>query len=43
VNATGSYFYTWQITGIDHVLFTQGGSHNDGTPTGTLAAAYTLH
>ena len=30
------------ITGIDYVKITQGGSNNDGTPTGTLAVAYTL-
>lgn len=42
VTATGNYYFTWYIEGIDFVLFTQGGSNNDGTPTGTLAASYTL-
>jgi hypothetical protein len=42
VTATGSYFFTWDIQGIDFVAFTQGGSNNDGTPTGTLAASFTL-
>jgi hypothetical protein len=42
VTATGNYYYTWYIEGIDYVLFTQGGSNNDGTPTGTLSASYTL-
>lgn len=30
------------VTGIDYVLVTQGGSNNDGTPTGTLAMSYTM-
>jgi hypothetical protein len=42
VTATGNYFMTWYIKGIDFIIFTQGGSNNDGTPTGTLAASYTL-
>jgi hypothetical protein len=40
--ASGSYAFTWDIGGVDFVSFTQGGSNNDGTPTGTLAADYTL-
>jgi hypothetical protein len=42
VTASGDYFFTWLIKGIDFVQFTAGGSNNDGTPTGTLAASYTL-
>jgi hypothetical protein len=42
VTATGNYYVTWLIRGIDFVLFSQGGSNNDGTPTGTLSASYTL-
>jgi hypothetical protein len=30
------------VSGIDYVLVTQGGTTNDGTPTGTLAMSYTL-
>ena len=30
------------IRGINYIKFTQGGSHNDGTPTGTLAASYSM-
>jgi len=33
---------TYDIRGIKYMKFTQGGSNNDGTPTGTLAASYTL-
>ncbi len=42
LTATGNYYHTWNISGLDFVSFTQGGSNNDGTPTGTLAATYTL-
>lgn len=31
------------IRGANYVLITQGGSNNDGTPTGTLAASYALY
>jgi len=30
------------VRGITYIMFTQGGTANDGTPTGTLAASYTL-
>jgi len=40
--ATGNHFVTFDIRGIEFVKFTQGGSANDGTPTGTLAAAYVM-
>ena len=40
--ATGNHFITFDIRGVSQVKFYQGGSTNDGTPTGTLAAQYTL-
>ena len=40
--ATASHFATYDVRGISFIKFTQGGSDNDGTPTGTLAASYTL-
>ena len=40
LTATGNYSYTWLYPCADFVYFTQGGSSNDGTPTGTLAAGY---
>ena len=33
---------TFDVRGIAFIKFTQGGSDNDGTPTGTYAASYTL-
>lgn len=42
VTATGNHFIQIDITAIDFIKFTQGGSNNDGTPTGTVAATYTL-
>ena len=30
------------IRGYNYIQFTQGGSHDDGTPTGTLAASYSM-
>lgn len=42
VTATGNYSITFDIRGLSFVTFTQGGSNNDGTPTGTLAASYTM-
>lgn len=42
VTATGNYSITFDVRGLDYVKFTQGGSNNDGTPTGTLSASYTL-
>jgi len=42
LTATGSYTRTYDVNGIDYIFFTQGGT-NDGTPTGTLAASYTLY
>jgi hypothetical protein len=40
--ATGDHYITFDIRGIEYIKFTQGGSNNDGTPTGTLAASYTM-
>lgn len=40
--ATKSHYITFDIRGIEYIKFTQGGSANDGTPTGTLAASYTM-
>ena len=40
--ASGNHYITFDIRGVEFIKFTQGGSNNDGTPTGTLAAKYTL-
>jgi hypothetical protein len=42
ITATKSGYITFDVRGISFMKFTQGGSNNDGTPTGTLAVAYTL-
>lgn len=42
LTATKSGYITFDVRGVDFMKFTQGGSNNDGTPTGTLAASYTL-
>lgn len=42
LTASGSYTREYDVRGIDYIFFTQGGSDNDGTPTGTLAVSYTL-
>jgi hypothetical protein len=42
LTATKTGYVTFDVEGIDFMKFTQGGSANDGTPTGTLAASYTL-
>lgn len=42
VTASGNYMLTLDVRGISKVKFYQGGSNNDGTPTGTLAASYIL-
>lgn len=36
------HYVTFDVRGIAFVKFTQGGSSNDGTPTGTYSASYTL-
>lgn len=42
LTASRNFFIQVYIPAVDYVLVTQGGSNNDGTPTGTLAASYTL-
>lgn len=42
VTSTTTSYMTFDVRGIAYMKFTQGGSNNDGTPTGTLAASYTL-
>ena len=42
LTASRNGYITFDIRGISHMMFTQGGTANDGTPTGTLAASYTL-
>jgi len=42
LTASKSSYITFDVRGIDFMKFTQGGSNNDGTPTGTLAASYTM-
>lgn len=40
--ATTETYVTIDIRGVEFIKFYQGGSSDDGTPTGTLAASYTL-
>lgn len=42
LTASKSSYMTFNVDGLGLMKFTQGGSNNDGTPTGTLAASYTL-
>lgn len=42
VTATGNYYITLDVAGLEFAKVTQGGSNNDGTPTGTLSMKYTL-
>lgn len=42
MTATANRLIVLDLRGIEFVKFTQGGSDNDGTPTGTLAVSYTL-
>jgi len=42
LTGNASSYMTFDVRGISFMKFTQGGSNNDGTPTGTLAASYTL-
>lgn len=42
LTASGNIPIRIDVSGIDYVLVTQGGTNNDGTPTGTLAMSYTL-
>jgi hypothetical protein len=40
--ADGNYTREYDVRGIDYILFTQGGSDDDGSALGTLAVSYTL-
>ena len=42
ITASTTSYLTFDVRGIAFIKFTQGGSANDGTPTGTLAASYTM-
>lgn len=42
LTASKTSYMTFDVRGVAFIKFTQGGSNNDGTPTGTLAASYTL-
>jgi hypothetical protein len=42
LTASANRMITFDVSGIEFVKFMQGGSNNDGTPTGTLAASYCL-
>jgi len=41
VTASGNHIITLDVRGIELIAFFQGGT-NDGTPTGTVAATYTM-
>lgn len=38
--ASATTYFTFDVRGIEFVEIYQGGSNNDGTPTGTLAVSY---
>ena len=40
--ASGNAVIPVNVEAIDYVKITQGGSNNDGTPTGTLAVSYSM-
>lgn len=42
LTASANAYITLDVRGISYIMLTQGGSANDGTPTGTLAVSYTL-
>lgn len=42
LTATASRYITFDVRGIQYIKFTQGGSNNDGTPTGKLLASYAM-
>ena len=42
VTASGNHQILLDISAVERIKFTQGGSDNDGTPTGTVAATYAL-
>ena len=42
LTASRNGYITFDVRGLDFFMITQGGTANDGTPTGTLAASYTM-
>jgi hypothetical protein len=42
LTASANGYITLDVRGIAYIMFTQGGTANDGTPTGTLAVSYSL-
>jgi len=42
LTASATSYIIIDIRGINYIKFTQGGSNDDGTPTGTLAASYSM-
>lgn len=42
LTASGSYPITLDVRGVEFITLYQGGSNNDGTPTGTLAVQWTM-
>lgn len=42
LTASANFSIPVDVRAVDYVLITQGGSNNDGTPTGTLAMSYTF-
>lgn len=42
LTASRNGYITFDVRGISFIMFTQGGTANDGTPTGTLAVSYSL-
>lgn len=42
VTASGNHMINIDVRGVKFIAFYQGGSDDDGTPTGTLAASYTM-
>lgn len=42
LTGTTNGYITLNVEGVDYIKFTQGGTANDGTPTGTLAASFVL-
>ena len=42
LTASKTASFTWDVSGVQGFRLEVGGSNNDGTPTGTFAASYTL-
>ena len=42
LTASATAYIVIDIRGFNYIKFTQGGSNDDGTPTGTLAASYSM-